>query len=163
MAAAPATVKILYNDCYGDFRFSQAFIAEYKVRTGQELNTRDIYRIGSESIRRDPVAITLVEEHGSEWASGPTSCITVREIPAVFAHYWEINEYDGNETVRVMFAEALADLLETYMETKDHAALERGYAAIQEGRAIMLYEKDAVSEESQSIREEIKAEVLADS
>ena len=50
----------------------------------------------------------------------------------MFANYWEIDEYDGNETVRVNVTEALADILDTYMETRDHVALERQYKIIKD-------------------------------
>ena len=125
------TMKILYNDYYGEFTFSEAFLTEYKVRTGKDINmTTALFHIGRNSIRCDPDAISIVEERGSAWSSGQSSELAIREIPEVFAQYWEIDEYDGNETVRVNVSEALADILDTYMETRDHAALDRQYAAI---------------------------------
>ena len=128
-------MKVLYNDCYGDFAFSAAFLAEYKARTGLELDlTKALFHTGAHSIRCDPVAIALVEEHGVEWASAPEANITIYEFPDVFAHYWEIEDYDGNETVHLNVSDAIADLLHTFMDTaasvRDIAALERQYRAI---------------------------------
>jgi hypothetical protein len=132
------TCKVLFNDCYGGFNFSEAFLAEYKARTGQTLDTyKALFRRGTQSIRCDPIAIAIVEEKGSEWASGVCSCIAIREFPAVFAHYWDIDESDGDEHVRVDVAAALADILQTFMETRDLPALERQYTAIAEARASM--------------------------
>jgi hypothetical protein len=126
-------MKILYNDYYGGFTFSDAFLAEYKNRTGKELNVVNaLFRIGSNSIRCDPVAIAIVEERGAKWSSGEAADLAIYEIPDVFANYWEIDEYDGNETVRVNVTEALADILDTYMETRDLVSLERQYKIIKE-------------------------------
>jgi hypothetical protein len=128
-------MKILYNDSYGSFAFSDAFLAAYKERTGVTIDiTKALFRLGAESLRCEPVAVSLVEERGAEWASGPNAYLAIREIPDLFAQYWEIDEYDGNETVRVNVSEALADVLDTYMETRDHAVLERQYAAITAAR-----------------------------
>lgn len=129
------TFKVLYNDCYGGFAFSEAFLAEFKARTGRDLDTyKALFRLGPNSIRCDPQAIAIFEEHGTEWCSGQGAYLEVREIPVLFMHYWEIEEYDGNETVRVDVNAALADCLETYMQTRDIAELERQYAAIQAGK-----------------------------
>ena len=126
-------MKILYNDYYGGFAFSDAFLAEYKARTGKELSViTELYRTGPTCIRCDPVAIAIFEERGAAWSSGPASDLAIYEIPDVFANYWEVDEYDGNETVRVNVTEALADILDTYMETRDHAALERQYKIIKD-------------------------------
>jgi hypothetical protein len=132
-------MKILYNDTFGGFDFSKAFLDTYKARTGKDLNVVNaLFHTGPNSIRCDPVAIALFEEHGTEWASGPHACLAVRDIPDLFAQYWEIDESDGNETVRVNVSEALADLLDTYMETKDHAALDRQYAAVTAARKALM-------------------------
>jgi hypothetical protein len=136
---AATTIKILYNDCYGGFAFSQAFLAEYKAITGRTLDTyKALFRLGPNSIRCDSTAIMIFEEHGSEWCSGPHSAIAVREIPAIFANYWDIEEYDGEENVHVSVDGALADCLHTFMETRDLAALERQYTAIQEAKRSMF-------------------------
>lgn len=133
------TTKVLYNDCYGSFNFSEAFLAEYKARTGCVLDTyKALFRRGPNSIRCDPMAIAIVEERGSEWASGTGAYISIREFPAVFAHYWEVEEYDGDEHVRIDVAAALADILQTFMETRDLPTLERQYAAIMEGKQSMI-------------------------
>jgi hypothetical protein len=129
------TIKILYNDCYGGFSFSPAFAAEFTRRTG-----RDIYKglYGARlPARCDTVAVALFEERGSEWCSGQNAALKVREIPAVFANYWEINEYDGMETVHVNVDRAYADCLETFMNTRNIAALERQYATIQAAKKAM--------------------------
>jgi hypothetical protein len=112
-----ASVKILYNNCYGDFQFSTAFEEEYKKRTGHAISDHGrFYRIGSDSIRCDPLVLAIFEEKGSEWCSGFGSSLDIYEIPAIFERYWEIDEYDGNETVRICISEAYADILHLFME-----------------------------------------------
>jgi hypothetical protein len=131
-------MKILYNDCYGGFAFSPAFLTEFKERTGRVLDTyKALFRLGPNSIRCDPAAIAIFEEHGSEWCSGPHSSLALREIPAIFENYWEIEDYDGEETVHVSADGALADCLHTFMETRDVAVLDRQYAAIEAAKATM--------------------------
>jgi hypothetical protein len=125
-------MKVLYNNCYGiGFSFSEVFVAEYERRTGKTINiTRALFNRGSGSIRCDPVAIALAEEKGSEWISGPGSEIMIYDVPDVFERYWEIEENDGDEYVRILVSEALADILHTFMDTGDIVALKTQYAAI---------------------------------
>jgi len=128
-----ATFSILYNNCYGGFAFSDAFLAEYEKRTGKVLDTfKALFRLGAESIRCDLIAVAIFQEKGSDWCSGPNSQIEAFECPVALAKYWEIDEYDGDEHVRVLVAEALADILHSYMRTGDNAALERQYKIITE-------------------------------
>jgi hypothetical protein len=126
-----ATFTILYNNCNGGFAFSDAFLAEYTKRTSVTLDTfKALFRQGVESIRCDPHAVAIFKEKGSEWCSGPNSQIEAFECPVAMAKYWEIDEYYGDEHVRMLTAEALADILHTYMQTGDRAALERQYSVI---------------------------------
>lgn len=133
-----STIKILYNNCYGGFNLSKAFKEEYQRRTGKAVG-RDIlafYYRGPDSFRCNPIAVAIVEEFGCEWSSGLNSAIEIREIPAVFARYWEITEYDGEETVHANVEEAYADILHSYMDSGDLGALVKQYRAIRvaEGR-----------------------------
>jgi hypothetical protein len=125
-------MKILYNDCYGiGFSFSEAFIAEFETRTGRKIHAHKVlFQRGPGSIRCDPVAIAIVEEKGSAWASEPGSHIAIYEISDVFERYWEIEENEGDEYVRVLVSEALADILHTFMETGDEATMRKQYTAI---------------------------------
>ena len=128
-----APVRVLFNDCYGDFAFSANFDAEYLKRTGHPIETDGrLYRIGSNSIRCDPVALAIFDEFGSAWCSGLEAELAVREVPAIFSSYWEIDDYGGNETVRLRVDEAMSDILETFIETGDEVTLRRQHAAISE-------------------------------
>jgi len=126
------SMKILYNDCYGvGFSLSDAFIAEFEIRTGRKIHAQKVlFQRGKGSIRCDPIAVAIVEEKGSAWSSGPGSQIAIFEISDVFETYWEIEENEGDEYVRVLVSEALADVLHTFMETGDEATMRKQYNAI---------------------------------
>lgn len=141
-------MKILFNASFGaGFAFSDAFNAEYKARTGKEPHTFERLLPSTESIRIDPIAIAILEEKGSEWISGAYAVIEIRQIPDIFAHYWSIDEYEGDESVRVDVNEALADILHTFMESGARDTLEKQYKAIMDAERAMLGEPPLVPKE----------------
>jgi len=119
-------MRVLYNDDYGTFNFSDAFMAEYVLQTGKEL-----IMIGSR-FRCDSIVLQIFDQYGSEWSSGPNASLKVYEFPDMFEKYWEIDEYCGDETVRILYSEALADILDTFMDGGDIEMLRRQYATIKE-------------------------------
>ena len=119
-------MRVLYNDDYGTFNFSDAFMAEYVLRTSKEL-----IMIGSR-FRCDPIVLQIFDQYGSEWSSGPSASLEVYEFPDMFEKYWEIDEYCGDEKVRILYSEALADILDTFMDGGDIEVLRRQYVAIKE-------------------------------
>jgi hypothetical protein len=127
-----ATIKILYNNCYGSFDVSDEFEKEYQLRTGRPINRDSVefWNTGPDSIRCDPVAVAIFEEFGSERSSGPTSAIEIHTIPAVFARHWDIKESDGDETVTVNTTEAYADILHGFMDSGDLGVLVNQYRKI---------------------------------
>jgi hypothetical protein len=140
-----ATLKILYNDCYGGFCFSAEFEAEYERRTGKKI--QDICPYGpNHAIRADPISVAIFEEKGTEWCSGRSSSLKLHTIPTVLAKYWDIDDNDGDETVRVSIEGALADILETYMQTGDHAAMIDQYRRIKTAEKQLVHAfKEAMS------------------
>ncbi len=96
-----------------------------------------LFHLGAKSVRRDPVAIALLEEKGAEWSSGANSYLAIREVPALFERYWSIEEYDGNESVYVNLHEAYADILHVYMGDGDHAKLADGYRRVRTAARIL--------------------------
>jgi hypothetical protein len=131
-------MKVLYNNCYGaGFSLSDAFVTEYEKRSGKPLDpVKALFHTGADSIRCDPIAVALFEEMGSAWCSGPDSELAIREVPDVLSRYWEIEEGDGDEYVRVCIADALADILHTFMQTNNRADLDRQYAAIMDASVL---------------------------
>lgn len=86
-------MKVLYNDCYGGFSFSEEFLEELK-RRHPEKEFKDYYHQG---LRDDPDTIALFEEWGSKRSSGHFSKIELDEIPDGVEY--DIREYDGQEGV----------------------------------------------------------------
>jgi len=84
-------MKIAANKCYGGFRLSRMAIDLYKKYSG--VDKVDSYSVS----RNDEILIKVVEELG-ELASNFCSAIQVIEIPDGIE--WEIDEYDGFETIR---------------------------------------------------------------
>jgi hypothetical protein len=141
-------MKVLFNASFGaGFAFSDDFNAEYTARTGASPRTFERLLPSAESIRVDAIAVAIVEEKGAEWASGPHAAIEVREIPDIFYRYWSVDEYEGEESVRVDVNEALADILHTFMESGDRIVLERQYKAIMDAERAMLGEPAIVPKE----------------
>jgi hypothetical protein len=125
-------MKVLFNDCYGMFCFSVAFVEEYKRRFPADWKQFISDLDQSHWARRDPNCIALFEERGSEWCSGIGSMLQMVEIPEVFAEHWEIEDYDGNETVRIMKDSALAAELHRFIGGGDVDALRAAYKRIME-------------------------------
>lgn len=125
-------IKILYNNCYGGFDVSREFEEEYQRRTGRSVDRDSVefHATGTSSFRCDPIAVAIFEEFGSERASGPSAMIEVHEIPAVFARYWKITDYDGDESITVNYTEAYADILHGFMDSGDLGVLVKQYRAI---------------------------------
>ncbi len=128
-------MKILYNTCTGGFRFSEGFLQEYYRRTGEEAP-----RLGGphsvHPIRTHPVAIQIVEEYGLRWCSGRNSRLALDTIPAVFADYWEIEEYHGDEIIKVNIHRALADILDQFMISGNYTKLCNDYDKIKHAESI---------------------------
>jgi hypothetical protein len=139
-------IKILYNDSYdGDFGFSEALEAEYKKRTGRETRTTSrLFRIGADSVRRDPVAIALVEEMGADSASGVGAYLQIREIPALFERYWSVESSFGTESIHVDVNEAFADVLHQYMDSGDLGSLVKQYRAVKTAASQLSRAEDAI-------------------
>ena len=120
--------RVLFNDCYGDFCFSDAFASEFLKRTGSTIDEDGRqYLVGVNSIRCDTVVLQIFDEFGSAWCSGPECVLAIYEVPGIFERYWEIDDYGGNETVRIRVDEVLVDILETFIESGDRVAMLNKY------------------------------------
>ena len=85
-------MKIVINTCFGGFSLSDEAENLYS-----KLTSRDKKSFYSRDIERDdPKLIQVVEELGKE-ANGLCADLSIVEIPD--GVNWEINEYDGNETI----------------------------------------------------------------
>lgn len=82
--------KIVINVCFGGFGLSEKAYEFLDI-------TWDGYGYAYDKKRDDPKLVECVETLGSEVASGFCAQIKVVEIPDGVD--WEIDEYDGNESV----------------------------------------------------------------
>ena len=84
-------VKIVYNTCYGGFGLSDAALELYEKLTGER---RDWH---GDFVRHDPYLVQVVEQLGTEAASGPYAELAIYELPE--GTRYRIDEYDGMESV----------------------------------------------------------------
>jgi hypothetical protein len=94
-------MKIAINKCYGGFGLSQAIYSELGIKWDGygHLSNKDM-GIKSDNYmayRQDPRLIAAIEKVGEDKASGKLARVRVVEIPDGVA--WEIDEYDGIETI----------------------------------------------------------------
>lgn len=81
-------MKLVINSCFGGFCLSEECCAALSI------DKYDCY-----DVQRDwDTLIEIVENNGSEWASGSYAKLKVVEIPDN-ATDWEIHDYDGAESV----------------------------------------------------------------
>ena len=108
----PTGTKIVISRCFGGFGLSVDARREYLTRAGKKWSERpgefallgptftvdgEDYWSERDLSRSDPVLVALVEERGSDWASGDHARLEVVELPA--GTLYRIDEYDGNESV----------------------------------------------------------------
>jgi len=90
-------VEIVYNKCFGGFGFSSEALSEYHKR-----KTVDPLFDQYELERHDAVMVQIVKELGPK-ANGYCAKLGIQRIPAHFARYYEIVEYDGSESVQIKY------------------------------------------------------------
>jgi hypothetical protein len=82
-------VKIVVNQSHGVFKLSE--------QAENLLKERNYDNSHAETWRTDPILISVIEELGSEKASGEWARIKIIEIPNDVD--WTISDYDGIERV----------------------------------------------------------------
>lgn len=85
--------SIVVNNCYGGFSLSKEGV-EYMRNHGVECE--DEYSLTYDFPRHHPVLVKMVEELGSEKASGRYAKLAIEKIKSPF---YLIDEYDGIESV----------------------------------------------------------------
>lgn len=84
-------MKVVINKCFGGYSVSK----EVYERMGKEW---DGYGYAFEGDRTNPDLIAVIEEIGSERASGTCAELRIIDIPEN-ATDWELDEYDGAEDI----------------------------------------------------------------
>lgn len=95
-------MKVVINKCYGGFSVSEAVYKELGMEwDGYGYPDNEEFGIEScdyKAYRSHPALITAIERVGVESASGDMADLRIVDIPDGVD--WEIEEYDGRESVR---------------------------------------------------------------
>lgn len=78
--------KVIYNDCYGGRSLSK-----------EAMNELGNHTLSHSFSRTDERIVQMIEDKGSDYVSGPSSCLQIARVPQ--GANWTIDEYDGWETV----------------------------------------------------------------
>ena len=105
-------IEIMFNKCFGGFGFSSKALRLYCELTGAS----------EPSSRHDPVMVSIVKDLGRE-ANGHGADIAFESISAKFENYYEIQEYDGIESVHIRHSDYKINVAKTILadETLSHA------------------------------------------
>ena len=86
-------IKVALNSCYGGFNLSPI---AYEL-LGWEWQS---FPPQEKTIRTDPRLIQVIEQLGTEAASGDHAQLRIEEVNPDFA--WKIRDYDGQEKIMIM-------------------------------------------------------------
>lgn len=108
-ADASGFFDVMYNGCYGGFSTSQRFFEEYNRRMqaiDPLFNDKGFQpRYYFKSNRDDPVAVQLLKDLGWKASCGKYAALRVCRVPVRYKGFYEIDEYDGFESVDIKFNE----------------------------------------------------------
>ena len=99
-------IEILLNICYGGWNITKKAIDLYKLRspsynvTGNEF---DYY-----FNRNDPILVQIYKELGNEF-DNKYSKTKIKKILKKYENYYDIDEYDGKECVKINYTEYKLD------------------------------------------------------
>ena len=99
-------IEILLNICYGGWNITKKAIDLYKLRsssynvTGNEF---DYY-----FNRNDPILVQIYKELGNEF-DNKYSKTKIKKILKKYENYYDIDEYDGKECVRINYTKYKLD------------------------------------------------------
>lgn len=112
-------MKVLINNCYGGFGYSDAFIEHIKALTKDQLiNERELWERDNQFLVEEAI------KFGLDKASGDHSSLTVNEIPD--GAYYSIGEYDGQEWIENIWIEVEIDELRNGLSDEHLAMVFKG-------------------------------------
>lgn len=110
---------VMYNDRYGGFSFSEQFCKELGKRLNTEVGSLDCkYRDNQEACK-------LLLEKGSKWCNSTYSNLQLVSIPKCIADLYEVDEYDGWESIFISKVNGIADETRSYIKNPSAEALEK--------------------------------------
>lgn len=93
-------MKVVINRCWGGFGISEAVSEELGIENHSDYLDNDSFGIESDNwheYRAHPPLIAAIEKVGEAEASARCGALSIVEIPDGIS--WEIDDYDGMETV----------------------------------------------------------------
>ena len=102
-------IQILCNGCYGGWGISDKACELYKLRKNDEKIKNEL-SIYENKIRTDPILIQIFYELGPEFNDN-YSKIYIKKIPKIYEKYYDIQEYDGLESVSIDYSKYKFDNL----------------------------------------------------
>ena len=99
-------IEILLNICYGGWNISKKAIELYKLRNPSynlSKNEFDYY-----FNRHDPILVQIYKELGDNF-DGKHSKTKIKKILKKYENYYDIDEYDGKECVKINYTKYKLD------------------------------------------------------
>jgi uncharacterized protein YpuA (DUF1002 family) len=95
-------IEILLNIGYGGWKISKKAIELYKLRN-PSCNV-----IGNDFNRHEPILVQIYKELGNDF-DGKFSKTKIKKILKKYENYYEIDEYDGKEYVKINYTKYKLD------------------------------------------------------
>lgn len=126
-------IEVLLNTCFGGYDISEKAISLYNKRKLAIDPTHKDVKYGFYIERYDPVLVEIYNELGTDDFSGKHAKIESVKIPEKYKKYWEMNEYDGKESVTIKFDTYLLEEIRNVVQNGQHceqqiAAIKRLFA-----------------------------------
>ena len=102
-------IEILINICFGGWTMSKKAIGLYKLR-----NPENVFKDFS---RHDPILVQIYKELGNEFDDRYSKTIIIK-ILKKYENYYDIDEYDGRESVKINYTKYKLDNI--YNEIKKY-------------------------------------------
>ncbi len=100
--ATPDKIGVLYNTCYGGFSISKKAIDIYNKRSPENKIKYPCYF----TLRHNGLLVDIYKEIGSaEFSDEKASAISVKYIDSKYTDFYDITEYDGLESVKILYHE----------------------------------------------------------
>jgi len=96
-------IEILYNNCYGKWKLSDKANELYKLRKD---NSNKSYK----SRRSDPILVKIYYKLGDEF-DNKYSKTKIEKIEKIYEKYYDIEEYDGLESLIIDYNKYNFDLI----------------------------------------------------
>ena len=99
-------IEILINICYGGWNISKKAIELYKLRNPSYNVTGNVFDYFFD--RHEPILVQIYKELGDNF-DGKYSKTKIKKILKKYENYYDIDEYDGKECVKINYTKYKLD------------------------------------------------------